>query len=150
MLAYPSDTLKYLVHDVRRVRFCAIDKSIVRPYLCLMVNLARFFIVVLLAVFSTGSVVYATNATTMAVKMVHADSGPMAAADCTGCNADSTDNKSGLTCDIAVCPPSFVAYVSTGFTFRVPVAVSTIAPEGKYNFLGRVDPRDPFPPRTLI
>ena len=114
-----------------------------------MQKFVRILAAALLVVFAAGSVVHATSATTMAVKMALADGGPMDMADCTGCYTDGNGDEGGLICD-PVCTAPLVADLGTEFTVSVPVAVPTAEPRGVYDFVGRTGPPDPYPPRTLI
>ena len=111
-----------------------------------MPKFVRILAVALLAVFAAGSVVHATSTTTMAVKMALGDGGTMDMADCTDCDAGG---DGGLVCDL-VCTAPFVADLGTESVVRVPVPVSTAAPNGVCDFVGRTGPPDPHPPRTLI
>ena len=136
-----------MIREARRI--CSLDNDRALSYFGRMVSLVRTLVVALLIVFSASSVVYATNATTMAVRMALADSGPANMAGCTDCDEDRNGDMGGVTCDIA-CTPPIAADLGTVSSHCVPVAVSTAAMEGVYGCVGRTGPPDPYPPRPFI
>lgn len=141
--------MRGLGRSPQRRSSATIDKSHLIAYLRIMLNLARILVAALLAVFAAGSVVHATSATTMAVKMALADGATLDMSDCMGCDAEGSGDEGGQTCDL-VCTAPFVADLGAGSTTGLPAAVSTVEPKSVYDFVGRTGPPDLHPPRSFI
>lgn len=114
-----------------------------------MPKFVQILVVTLIAILATGSVIHAASTSTMAVKMTLADNGTMNVANCTNCNADGNGIEGGPSCDIACLIP-LVADLGTRQIPNTPVAISSPAPNGGYDFVDRTAQPEPHPPRTLI
>lgn len=110
-----------------------------------MNNLVRLSAIVLLAVFTMGTVAHAANATMMSVAMSPVAMADADMGDCDGCPPG--DDKASLCVDLCLAP--FVAILATG-EFRLPC----IAPHLPASPLDEIDgcagTPDPSPPRTII
>tara|TARA_R110002124_G_scaffold138219_2_gene301546 strand:+ start:1814 stop:2158 length:345 start_codon:yes stop_codon:yes gene_type:complete len=114
-----------------------------------MSKLVQILVVTLIATFAVGSVIHAASASMMAVKMALANEGTMDAANCTNCDADGNGVEDGQPC-VITCIVPFVADLGTQPILSAPLAISTAAPNGAYDFVGRTAQPEPHPPRTLI
>lgn len=113
-----------------------------------MVARTRIFTLALLALFAAGIVVGSVGTTAMSLKMALGDAGIGDMADCQGCGADTKDEDSGLSCEIVCLAPLFANLNPDAILVAGPDA----SPESTdfYDFVRRLDPPDPDPPRLLI
>lgn len=110
-----------------------------------MARYVRIFMIMMLAAFAAGSVVYAVNAATMSAKMTLAAIDGADMGDCQDCADGNGDMPS---CDI-VCVSSILAVVPTSQPI-LPGAETTTESPVLQSVTGRTGPPDPYPPRSII
>jgi hypothetical protein len=111
-----------------------------------MKNLVRLSAIVLLTVFTIGTVTHAANATTMSVAMSPVAMAEAAMGDCDGCPLGD-DDKASLCVDLCLTP--FVAILATG-EFKLPLIALHLPASTPDEIYGCVGIPDPSPPRTII
>lgn len=110
-----------------------------------MSKLARTLVIVLLAAFAAGTVVYADSATSMAVKMALADTNGGEKVDCPGCSG----NEGAVPVCDQVCVTPFVA-IPLDSALPLPMFAKSFVIISSGESVSLSGPPDPYPPRTDI
>jgi hypothetical protein len=111
-----------------------------------MDRLARILAVVLLAVFTAGTIAHGASVTSMALAMSPA---AMTGGDMSDCDAcPPGDDGKAQICGAACLVP--FAAIPAAVDIELPLVAAEIAASPLKEIVGRTGPPDPSPPRTII